>query len=65
MFYLQLNLNNMLEVSELVFALLDRQKKVNDLYSFENENAPSTTKAAINNLIEQVRTLYPYMFPKT
>ncbi len=63
MFYLQLNLNNMLEVSELVFALLDRQKKVNDLYSFENENDPSTTKAALNNLIDQVRTLYPYMFP--
>jgi hypothetical protein len=63
MFYLQLNLNNMLEVSELVFALLDRQKKVNDLYSFEDENNPSSTKAALNNLIEQVRTLYPYMFP--
>lgn len=60
---MQLNLNNMLEVSELVFALLERQKKVNDLYFFEDENDPSTTKAALNNIIEQVRTLYPYMFP--
>ncbi|MFA7216138.1 MAG: hypothetical protein WC187_08940 [Bacillota bacterium] len=58
-----LKTNSMLEVSELIFALLERQKLVNEVYTWEKANDPNSTKYAIQSLINQVKTAHPFMFP--
>lgn len=57
---MELHLDNMLEVSELIIALTDREKHLIKTCHWEDENGLART--AIRKLINQVRAAYPYMF---